>query len=105
MSSDKVQTPGQGTKNEQGTNQNAVTPATKNTKRPEKKKRRRLKCLTEEFVPGQTKCRMQGCGHKVMVRSTLKETTGSGNLRVTRNVKCQGPNRHTYTIVSDYKIK
>jgi len=61
--------------------------------------------LTEKFVPGQTKCRIQGCGHKVMVRNTSKKRLDEHQLLIERSVKCQGPGRHTYTIPEIVKIK
>ena len=96
---DKARNPGQ------GTNPDTGTQAAGKEKKSKKQKSRKRKWLTEKFVPGQTKCRMQGCSAKVMVRSTRKTKTDNGNLQIIRHVKCQGPHRHSYVIIEIIKIK
>jgi len=54
--------------------------------------------LAERFVPGMTRCRVPGCGARLMVRSTSKRMLDDGRLLIERSVKCQGIHRHTYTL-------
>jgi hypothetical protein len=62
------------------------------------------KATTEQFVPGQTRCRF--CDNSVAVRHTEKQISGDKTkLIITRSVKCNGPRRHTYEHVEEKKVK
>lgn len=59
----------------------------------------------QRFVPGMMTCRANGCGAKLMVRSTSKTPLGDGRILIERAVKCQGPCRHTYTLTETVTVR
>ena len=50
---------------------------------------------SDRFVPGSIKCLI--CGAKARVTKTVKQSY-EGKTLITRQVKCDGKNRHTYPI-------
>jgi len=51
---------------------------------------------SDRFVPGSIKCLV--CGAKARVTGTTKQPFDGNKILITRQVKCNGKNRHTYPI-------
>ena len=48
------------------------------------------------YVPGKTLCRY--CGAPVKVTKTVPQEMGDGRILITRQLRCEGRNRHSYPV-------